>query len=142
VNWKIIVLHALLLLAVGIASGIFEPQPSSTNPSTFLLYYLLTQCALHLVYAAIFAHLAFRVEIHPFAHALLAILLSHEAASVLLASFQAYFQFESPVRPLPLLVFEYTLLVIALVMGTLAGAHARRRKLLQSGAAGRTAANA
>ena len=142
-NWKSIAIHALLLLVAGIASGIVEPQPASIAPQAMLLSYLLAQCVLHLIYACIFAHLTFRVENHPFAHALLAVLLSHEAASVLLASLLLYTGEEPPpLQPLPVLAFEYTLLLAALVVGTAVGVRRRRRKLMQSGLVGHAAANA
>ena len=141
-NWKSIAIHALLLLVAGIASGIVEPQPASIAPQAMLLSYLLAQCVLHLIYACIFAHLTFRVENHPFAHALLAVLLSHEAASVLLASLLLYTGEEPPpLQPLPVLAFEYTLLLAALVVGTAVGVRRRRRKLMQSGLVGHAAAN-
>ncbi len=141
-NWKSITTHALLLLIVGISSGILEPQPSHSTANGLLLSYFLSVCVLHLLYAGIFAHIAFRVENHPFAHALLAMLLSHEVASILLTSFLSYMRVESPVHPLPLLAIEYTMLVIALAGGTFAGTRLRRRSLSQSGALGRTEANA
>ena len=141
-NWKSIAIHALLLLVAGIASGIVEPQPASIAPQAMLLSYLLAQCVLHLIFAFIFAHLTFRVENHPFAHALLAVLLSHEAASVLLASLLLYTGEEPPpLQPLPVLAFEYTLLLAALVVGTAVGVRRRRRKLMQSGLVGQAAAN-
>ena len=141
-NWKSITIHALLLLVTSIASGIFEPQPASVAPQTMLLSYLLAQCVLHLIYACIFAHLTFRVENHPFAHALLAVLLSHEAASVLLVSLLLYTGEElPPLQPLPVLAFEYTLLLAALVVGTAVGVRRRRRKIMQSGLVGHAAAN-
>ena len=142
-NWKSIAIHALLLLVASIAFGIFEPQPASTAPQAMLLSYLLTQCAFHLTYACIFAHMTFKVENHPFAHALLAVLLSQEASFVLLASLLSYTGEElPPLQPLPVLAFEYTLLLAALVAGTAVGVRRRRRKLMQSGLVGHAAANA
>lgn len=141
-NWKSIAIHALLLLAVGIAYGILEPQLSSDSPKVLLLSYLIAECALHLVNASIFAHLAFKAEAHSFAHTLLALLLSHEAASVLLNSLLLYLQVQPSTRPLPMFLFEYALLLGALAAGTFVGVRLRCRKHTRPSAAAGGAANA
>ena len=138
-NWKSIGLHALLLLAAGITFGIFEPHPGLADTKALLSSYLLTKVALHVVYAGILAHLTFKVEKHPVAHALLAVLLSQEAASLLLAILLSYMGTESYVQPPPLLFLEYIMLLASLVVGTAAGARLRRRKRLQSGTGGHVA---
>lgn len=141
-NWKIIIIHALLLLMSGIASGIFELHPASLAPTFVLRNYLLNHCIIFLVYFAILTHITYRTENYPFAHALLALLLSSEVASMLLAFLLSYFGDEpEPVRPLPFLAFEYTSLLAALLAGTKAGISLRRRKLLRS-AGGSASANA
>lgn len=132
-NWKIIVVHALLLLMAGIASGIFELHPTSLAPNFVLRTYLLNHCVIFLVYFSILTHITYRTENHPFAHALLALLLSNEVASTLLEFLLSYFGGEQEsVRPLPFLVFEYISLVVVLLAGTKAGISLRRRKLLRS----------
>lgn len=141
-NWKIIGIHAFLLLMVGIASGIFEPQPTSFAPKAFLLFYLLNQCVLLLIYAAIFAHITYRAENHPFTHALLALLLSNEVASAAVAFLLSYLQAEPlPIRPFPLMVFEYTSSLVVLLAGIAAGVSLRRRKLLRSEGVGSASVN-
>ena len=142
-NWKSIAIHALLLLIVGIAYGIFEPQPTLTAPRTVLFFYLLGQGVLLVACSVIFAHITFRADKHPFAHALLALLLSHEVASLLLTLVLSFMGAEpQPVQLLPLFLFEYALLLVALISGTVTGTHLRRRKLLRSGEVGDAAANA
>lgn len=131
-NWKIIVIHALLLMMTGIASGIFEMHPASFAPNIVLLTYLLNHCTILLVFITIFTHITYRVENHPFAHALLALLLSNEVASTLLELLLSYSgDAPEPARPLPFLIFENTTLLVVLLAGTKFGISLRRRKLLR-----------
>ncbi len=132
-NWKIIVIHALLLLIAGIASGIFQLHPTSLAPNVFLSTYLLNHSVIVLVYIAIFTHITYRAENLPFAHALLALLLSNEAASTLYVFLLSYLgEKPKPFDPLPFLVFEYISFLVALLVGAKVGISLRRRKLLRS----------
>ncbi len=142
-NWKIIVIHALLLLMAGIASGIFEFHPSSFSPDAVLFNYFLNHCIMLLVYMAIFAHITYRTDQYPVAHTLLALLLSDEVASALLVFLLSYLGAEpEPVRPLQFLVFEYISLLGVLFAGIKAGISLKHRKLLRSARGGSASTNA
>lgn len=132
-NWKIIVIHAFLLLIAGVAFGIFEVHPSSFSSDVVLLNYPMNQCIILFVYMVIFAHITYRTDHYPVAHALLALLLSDEIASLLLALLLSYLGAEpDPIRPLQFLVFEYISLLVVLFAGIKAGISLRSRKLLRS----------
>lgn len=142
-NWKIIVTHALLLLMAGIASGIFEFQPSSFSPDAVLFNYFLNHCIMLLVYMAIFAHITYRTDQYPFAHTLLAFLLSDGVASALWAFLVSYLGAEpEPIEPLPFLVFEYISLLGVLFAGTKVGISLKHRNLLRSARGGSASTNA
>jgi hypothetical protein len=132
-NWKIIVIHAFLLLIAGVAFGIFEVHPSSFTPDVVLLNYLMNQCFILFVYMVIFAHITYKTDHSPVAHALLALLLSDEIASMLLAFLLSYLGAEpEPIRPIPFLVFEYISLLVVLLAGIKAGISLKQRKILRA----------
>ncbi len=111
-DWKRIAKYATLLLATGLVIGFFENG------------HLLAGYIAHLVaFTAIFALMAFRQYNRPFLHAVLAILISESAATVLLALIP-----DALSQLSPLLLLEVAITVIALIAGTSFGAFARRNR--------------
>ena len=142
-NWKIIVLHAFLLLIAGVAFGIFEVHPSSFTPNVVLLNYLMNQCVILFVYLIIFAHVTYKTDHCPVAHVLLALLLSDKIASMLLAFLQSYLGAEpEPIQPIQFLVFEYISLLVVLFAGIKAGISLKQRKILKAARIGSASTNA
>lgn len=142
-NWKIIVIHVFLLLIAGIAFGIFEVHPSSFTPNVVLLNYLMNQCVILFVYLLIFAHVTYKTDHYPVAHALLALLLSDEIASMLLTLLQSYLGAEpEPIQPIQFLVFEYISLLVVLFAGIKAGISLKQRKILKAARIGSASTNA
>lgn len=124
-NWISIKIHALLLLGAGVVVGILEPQPSLNDQKAYLFSLLLLKGALLLVYFGIFAHMALRVSGRPLAHAMFALLISEAIAFAILSLLPV-----EPTFPWGELAIEYTILLVALALGTSLGSHFRRRTLL------------
>ena len=132
-NWKIIVIYAFVLLIAGVASGIFGLQPTSHSFDAVLRSYVLNQCVSILVNIAIFAHISYKIDYRPFAYALLALLLSNGVALAMLPFFQSSLGVQLTTIDVTLVqMFEFLLMVFALLIGVKFGISLKRRKLLQA----------
>jgi len=132
-NWKIIVIYAFVLLIVGVASGIFGLQPTSHSFDAVLHSYVLNQCVSILVNIAIFAHISYKIDYRPFAHALLALLLSNGVALAILVFLQSSLGAQLTTIEVTLVqMFEFLLMVFALLIGVKFGISLKRRKLLKA----------
>lgn len=125
-NWKSIAKHAALLLFAGISVGFVEAGADITVATSFA-----GELVSFLAYAAIFAHMAFRLTNRPWVHAVIAALLSEGLALAILSFIPGALGGTPPV----LLLLEIATLSIALVLGTVLGTRMRRNRLSKAGPA-------
>jgi hypothetical protein len=129
VNWKRIAKHALLLLVVGIGVGVVEAGVDFTELRLPVTTYLAGEVVSLLGYAAIFAHMAFRLTNQPWVHAVLAALLSEGLALAILLFIPGALGGTPPA----LILLELATLSIALIGGTVLGTRMRRNRLSKTG---------
>ena len=116
-NWKKIIVFAVLLFTSGVLVGFIDGGYTGTEASAILQQLGLGACLSISFYVAIFAAMSYRQAHRPFLHALSAVLLLEVFSYALAAAFPAMLSG----TPLALIILDWIILCVALVVGTALG---------------------
>jgi len=123
-NWGTIAKYAATLLIAELAIGFVASSSIATDAFAGIRSLLLSSAASFLICGAIFAHLAARQPIRPFAHAWAALITQAAAAFVVWWVLARWADSSLSF----LIVFEWLVLIGALLVGTWTGIRLGRRQ--------------